>query len=173
MGRDSVVSTSTRYGLASPGIESRWGARFSVFVKTGPGAHPASYTMGTVSFPVVKRPGCGVKHPPPSSAEVKDSRAATSTTPMCLHGELYLFNVGEFNYHLKLTSCEEVYFECVPIFDCIISKIPHHCSKETCKIFKNFFLWRAPQQTLRTYRSLEAYCATLCWRWLIFFCFSV
>ena len=33
--------------------------RFSVPVKTGPGAHPASYTMGTVSFPGVKRPGRG------------------------------------------------------------------------------------------------------------------
>jgi hypothetical protein len=29
--------------------------------------------------------------------------------------------------------------------------------------------WRAPQQMLRTHRSLEAYCATLWWRWLIFF----
>jgi len=28
--------------------------------------------MGTVSFPGVKRPGRGVDHPPPSSAEVKE-----------------------------------------------------------------------------------------------------
>ena len=40
------------------------GARFSVLVQTGPGAHPASYTTGTGSFPGVKRPGCGVNHPP-------------------------------------------------------------------------------------------------------------
>jgi hypothetical protein len=33
-----------------------------------PEAHLASYTMGTRSFPVVKRLGCGVDHPPPSSA---------------------------------------------------------------------------------------------------------
>jgi hypothetical protein len=33
--------------------------------------HPASYTMGTGSFPAVKRPGRDVYHPPPSSAEVK------------------------------------------------------------------------------------------------------
>jgi len=32
------------------------GARFSASVNTGPGAHPASYTMGTGSFPGVK---CG------------------------------------------------------------------------------------------------------------------
>ena len=47
-------------------------ARFSAPVQTGTGAHPASCTMGTVSFPGVKRPGRGVNHPPTSSAEVKE-----------------------------------------------------------------------------------------------------
>jgi hypothetical protein len=47
------------------------GARFSAPVQTGPGAYPTSCTMGTGSFPGVKRPGRGVDHPPPSSAEVK------------------------------------------------------------------------------------------------------
>ena len=70
-GRDSSVGIATRYGLDSPGIESRLGARFSASVQTGPGAHPASYTMGTASFPGVKRPGRGVDHPPPSSTEVE------------------------------------------------------------------------------------------------------
>jgi hypothetical protein len=51
------------------------GTRFSAPVQTGPGAHPASYTMGTGSFPGVKRPGRGVNHLTPSSAEVKESRA--------------------------------------------------------------------------------------------------
>ena len=70
-GRDSSVGIATRYGLDGPGIESRWGARFSAPVQTGPGAHPASYTLGTGPFPRVKRPGRGVD-PPPSSAEVKE-----------------------------------------------------------------------------------------------------
>ena len=48
------------------------GARFSAPVQTGPGAHPSSFTMGTRSFPEVKRPGRGLDHPPPSSAEVKE-----------------------------------------------------------------------------------------------------
>ena len=47
------------------------GATFSATVQTGPGAQPASYTVGTGSFPGVKRPGRGVDHPPPSSAEVE------------------------------------------------------------------------------------------------------
>ena len=42
------------------------GARFSTLVQTGPGAYPASCTMGTGSFPGVKRPGRGADHPPPS-----------------------------------------------------------------------------------------------------------
>jgi len=46
--------------------------RFSAPIQTGPGAYPASYTMGTGSFLGVKRPGCGTDHPPSSSTEVKD-----------------------------------------------------------------------------------------------------
>jgi hypothetical protein len=47
-------------------------ARFSATVQNGPGAHPASYTMGTGSFTGIKRPGRGIDHPPTSSAEVKE-----------------------------------------------------------------------------------------------------
>jgi hypothetical protein len=47
------------------------GARFLAHVQTAPGAHPASCTMGTGTFPRVEWPGRGADHPPPSSAEVK------------------------------------------------------------------------------------------------------
>ena len=47
----------SRYMLDGPGIEPRWGARFSATVHNGPRVHPASYTMGTGSFTGVKRPG--------------------------------------------------------------------------------------------------------------------
>ena len=53
-GPGSSVGIATGYGLDGPGIESRCGARFSAPVQTGPGAHPASCTMGTRSFPGVK-----------------------------------------------------------------------------------------------------------------------
>jgi len=69
--RDSVVGIATRYGLGGRGIESRWGARFSVRVQTGPAAQPASYTMGIGSFPGVKWSGRGVDHPLLPSTEVK------------------------------------------------------------------------------------------------------
>jgi len=49
-GPGSVVGIAADYGLDGPGIESRWGARFSAPVQTGPGAHPASCTMCTGSF---------------------------------------------------------------------------------------------------------------------------
>jgi len=49
------VGIATGYGLNGPGIESRWEARFSAPVQTGTGAHPASCTMGTGSFPGVKK----------------------------------------------------------------------------------------------------------------------
>ena len=53
-GPGSAVGIATGYGLDGPGIESRWGARFSAPVQTGPGGHPASCKMDTGSFPGVK-----------------------------------------------------------------------------------------------------------------------
>ena len=63
VGRDSLVCITTRYDAW---IESRLRARFSAPVHTGPGAHPASCTMGNGSFPGVKRPERGAIHPPTS-----------------------------------------------------------------------------------------------------------
>ena len=65
------IGITTGYGLDGPGIESRWGSRFSAPVQTGPGTHPASYTMGTGSFPGVKRPVFGVDHPPHPEPRLK------------------------------------------------------------------------------------------------------
>ena len=65
-GWDSSDGIATRYELDSPGIESRWGAKFFAPVQTDLEAYPASCTMGTGSFPGVKRPGRGADHPPPS-----------------------------------------------------------------------------------------------------------
>jgi hypothetical protein len=43
-GPGSSVGIKTDYELDRPRIESRWKARFSAPVQTGPGAHPASCT---------------------------------------------------------------------------------------------------------------------------------
>ena len=67
--RESSVGIATRYGLGGPGIECRWGARFSTPVRTGLRAYPASYTE---SLSGVKRPRLGSNYPHSSSADVKE-----------------------------------------------------------------------------------------------------
>jgi hypothetical protein len=84
--RDSSDGIATIYGLDGPRIESRWEARFSAPSQTGPGSHPASYTMGTGSFPWAKRPGCGVNHSHRASRLKKEYNY--TTPPPCLHGRL-------------------------------------------------------------------------------------
>jgi hypothetical protein len=88
MGRDSSVGIVTRYRLDGPGIESRWGARFSAPVQTGHGAHPASYKMGIGSFPGVKWPGRGADHAPTSIAEVNETAGLYLYSPLGLRGLL-------------------------------------------------------------------------------------
>jgi hypothetical protein len=58
-GPGSSVGLATGYALDGPGIESRWVARLFAPVHTGPGAHPASCTIGIRFFPGVKS-GWGV-----------------------------------------------------------------------------------------------------------------
>ena len=68
-GPSSSVGIATELRVGRSGIESRWGGDF-LSVQTGPGAHPASCTMGTGSFPGVKcGRGVGLTPPTPSSAE--------------------------------------------------------------------------------------------------------
>jgi hypothetical protein len=59
---------------------------FSAPVQTGPGAHPASYTMGTESFSRVKRPGLDVYHPRHLAPRLKKEFSHTSTPPLNLRG---------------------------------------------------------------------------------------
>jgi hypothetical protein len=52
-GPSSSVSIATGYRLDGPGIESRWGARFSAPVQTGPRTNLVSCTTGTGPVPGV------------------------------------------------------------------------------------------------------------------------
>ena len=68
----SSVAIATELRAGPSGIESRWGRDFPP-VQTGPGAHPASCKMGTVSFPGGKvRPGRAAGHSSPSRAAVME-----------------------------------------------------------------------------------------------------
>jgi hypothetical protein len=82
----SRYSDSLRAGRSGNRIPV--GARYFAAVQTGPGAHPASCTMGTGSFPGVKRPGRGVDHPPSSSVRVKERVELYLYYPLGLHGLL-------------------------------------------------------------------------------------
>ena len=69
--RDSSIGIATSYGLDGPGIDSRWEANLSAPVQTGPGAHPASCTVGTGYLLGVNWPGSGVDHPPHLAPRLK------------------------------------------------------------------------------------------------------
>jgi hypothetical protein len=69
-GERSRYSDSLTTGLSGDRIPV-WGQIFRNRPDR-PGAHPASCTIGTGSFAGIKRPGRGVDHPPPSSAEVTE-----------------------------------------------------------------------------------------------------
>jgi hypothetical protein len=64
VGQDGVVGIETHHRLDGLGIKSRWEEIFHT--------HPASYTMGKGHSWGVKQLRCGVDHPPPSRAEVKE-----------------------------------------------------------------------------------------------------
>ena len=91
---DSAVGIATRYGLDSPGIESRWGRDFP---------YPSRPVLGPTQllhngyrvFPRVKRPGLSVEHPPHLAPRLKKKYSYTSSPPLGLRGmfqgELYLY----------------------------------------------------------------------------------
>jgi len=79
----SRYSDSLRAGRSGDGIPV--GARFSEPIQTVPGAHPASYKMGTGSFPGVKRPRVALTTHPRIEPRFKKEQSYTST-PLGLRG---------------------------------------------------------------------------------------
>ena len=80
-----VVGIATGYGLYGPGIESRWGRKFSVPVQARPEAHLASCTIGTGVFLGLKRPGRDADHPPVLAPRLQMGWNYTSAFSLCLH----------------------------------------------------------------------------------------
>jgi hypothetical protein len=62
------------------------GGIFFAPVQTGPGAHPASYSVGIGFFPGVKRPGRDVDHISPPSSEGKERVGLYLSPPLGLSG---------------------------------------------------------------------------------------
>ena len=124
VGWDSSDGIATRYGLDGPGIESRWGARFSAPVQTGPGGHPASCTMGTVSLPGVKRPGRGVDHPPHLASRLKKEYSYTSTSPLGLLSYAFydcVFTFGRHPFQIKIDRQQKQ----VAVFHFILKRVTY------------------------------------------------
>ena len=84
MGRVSSVGIATLYGLDGPGIQSHWWRDFLYPFRPGPVSHPASYTMGTGSFPGVKLSLRAVDHPPPPTPSIAKFNSLNSQlNPIC------------------------------------------------------------------------------------------
>ena len=71
-GRDSSVGIATRYGLDGPGIESRWGARFSPPAQTGPVGPPSRLYNGYRVFLRGKAAGGGADTHPHLASRLKE-----------------------------------------------------------------------------------------------------
>ena len=80
VGRDSSVRIATLYGLDGPEIVSRWGKIFRTCSDQLWGPPILPYNRCRVSLSGVKRPGRGVNHLPPSSADVKERVEYTFTS---------------------------------------------------------------------------------------------
>ena len=84
--RDSSVGISDPLRAGRSGDRMPVEARFSALAQTGPGTHPAPYTIGTGSFPGVMRPGRDVNHLPFPAPRLKKGYSYTSAPPQGLRG---------------------------------------------------------------------------------------
>jgi len=113
VGRDSSVCTATLYGLNGLGIESRCGRDFS---------HPSRPALGLTQPPIQwvpglsggKAAGCGVDHPPPSSAEVMEKV------------ELYLYSPSG---PLRAVLGWTIVMNNIPVMYSVVSKVWWHQSR--------------------------------------------
>jgi hypothetical protein len=88
--------------------------RFSAQVKTGAGAHPASYAMGTGSLSrEKKRPGRGDDHPPllaPRLKKVYSYILYSHSGPFvaCSGVKFYIFDRMELSFSFFVEYCVEI-----------------------------------------------------------------
>ena len=96
VGRESAVGVATTLRAGRSEDRIPMGARFSApALPSGP---PSLCTMGTGSFPGLKRPWRGVDHPPRSSAEVKER------IELYIYSPLWAFMAGyreDFTFHVR------------------------------------------------------------------------
>jgi hypothetical protein len=75
---------------------------------------------------MLKRPGRGADHPPPSSAEVENEESYTSTLPLGLrvcyraNFTLLLFNSKRTNYNARFSMCQYVGLRSLTFIFCLL-----------------------------------------------------
>ena len=93
---------SDSLGLGKSGDRIPVEASFSAPVQTGPGSHPAYYTMGTGSFLGVKRAGRGADHPPHLVLRLKKEYSYIPLLPL-----LAFVACFRANFTFTVTSTQE------------------------------------------------------------------
>jgi hypothetical protein len=88
----------TLYKLDGPWIESRWEARDSAAVQTGPGAHQVSCTMSLSR--VQSGRGVALTTHPPLAPTLKKEYSCASTPALGLHGLSY----GKTRHYMEVVS---------------------------------------------------------------------
>ena len=68
--QDNIFSIATCNRLDCPEVKCQRRRDFLSPIRNSPGAHPASCTMGTGSFPGVRQPGHDIDHPLPYYTKV-------------------------------------------------------------------------------------------------------
>ena len=95
------------------------GARFSAPVQAGTGAQPASYKMGTGSFPGAKPPGCDVNRQPNLPPRLQ-KKNYTFTSPLYLHDrlqcEIYLFTIITGITRCIDRNSQRLFFDCIYLY---------------------------------------------------------
>ena len=80
---------------------------FLLKTQTGPGAQPASYSMGAEGSSLeVTRQGYEVDQSPPTSVEVKNEWSYTATIPTSLYG----VDMGNFTFFFNFTLYGNLFF---------------------------------------------------------------
>ena len=87
---------------------------------------PTSYRMNTISCGV-KRPGCGVNHPPPSSAKVKERSKKSRAIRLLL---ICAFTAGFID---NFTSISSLYSAFAKKLGDLVNVLPYHATWSACQ----------------------------------------
>jgi hypothetical protein len=124
------------------------GARFFTHVQTSPGAHPASCTVGTRSFPGVKQPGPVLTTHPLLVQRSRKSRAI-SLPPLWAFGSVtgYLYLLHRVQMTLKTQKWKHARqygtgYQCMLL---VFSSLPY--STEHCFTLYLYSFYKSNKQT--------------------------